>query len=144
MEFNLLELVKTGRFGDLRIGLDEVQVIALLGEPEARSRKRKSLRILRYGIVQLHFESNQLAIMSVQFDAPRIWPPIRFVGWTPGVGTTRDEFIEALEAHGVAHRRLADVDPSMLITAGQAVVSFLNSELASISIESHTIRHGSG
>lgn len=144
MQINILDITKTGAFGELRIGDPEESVIACLGEPEARSRKSKPLEILQYGMVQLHLSGGRLAIMSVHFEQVRSWPTMQMDGWLPPVGTGRGAFVATLDQYGVRHRTLTLLDEVILATEGHAIVTFTDGELASVSVEVPGLRRFDG
>jgi hypothetical protein len=61
MESIVLQFLKTGKFGELRLGMSSQKVESFIGIPEATTDPVRQPIVHRYGNLQLSFFKNSLA-----------------------------------------------------------------------------------
>lgn len=134
------EFLESGRLGEVQPGLRPEQVIALLGEPEDRTPRKRPLQILRYGAVEFAFmpvpqtTDSRLVSTSIYFYDPHrpIPPALCPTDWLPTHATSGQQFRQFLEDSGMqVHSRVEGQQESLILSSG-ASVAFKDAGLHSI------------
>lgn len=134
------DFLQTGHLGEIQLGLRPDQVIAILGDPEDQSVKKRPVQILRYGAVQFSFvaipdtEDSRMASVAIYFDDTDrlIPPPLSPTDWLPTGNTTEQQFRQFLEQTGMQVHSSVQGEQAYLIIASGASVVFAEGKLHSI------------
>ncbi|HYE19049.1 MAG TPA: ribbon-helix-helix protein, CopG family [Tepidisphaeraceae bacterium] len=129
----LNEFLSAGRLGPVQLGLRPEQVVALLGDADDRSARRRPVTVLRYGAVELTFtpipdtDDSRLSGISVKFAVPGLEIPValRPNDWLPDGRTSPDEVRRYLEGQGITGveaLRGDDGDETLTLSTGAAIV----------------------
>lgn len=109
---SLLEFLRTGHLGFLRLGMSLQQVISLLGEPDKSSlidfRRLKPL-IIKYGDIELYFPKHKRHIKMIYMDnfkTPCGGSRLDLDPWILRGGVARSEVESHLEQVGIPFSRL--------------------------------------
>lgn len=102
---DLVEFLRSGNFGGLRLGMTGQEVRTLLGEPEDTSVSNHPL-IWKYGRFQIAFDENRIVSMTAYFERGRgkASKKICFKGWTPSARTSIETFVKRCAAEGMPCR----------------------------------------
>jgi hypothetical protein len=76
MKVDLLEFMRTGAFGDLRLGMNSNQVLKFIGPPEDYSTAPASPQIWKVGSVELMFENDVLMSIEQKVTESGSWPTL--------------------------------------------------------------------
>ena len=104
----ILEFIKTGSLGPVRLGMTSEEIVNAIGEPEDISVKTKPYVIWKYGSLQITFDTT-LDKPVVTSIFVYFWPDekttlpdgVRLRGWVPDSETAIDEFIEKMLSEGI-------------------------------------------
>lgn len=124
MNVSLLHFLRTGRFGELQVGLTSQEVVALLGEPQAKggtSRRYRHPCIYKYGCLEVWFSRKtpfEVVGIFIERDFERtkfeFWPSITVEDWELRPGAAWDEVKAYLVSHGIRFSEMANPDRFML------------------------------
>ena len=105
IEVNLVEFLRSGHFGGLRLGITGLEVKALLGEPDDTS-VQDYPRIWKYGRFQIALDENRVVSMTAYFEQWRDRPSkmISFKGWKASSGTSIEDFEKLCAKEGMVCR----------------------------------------
>jgi hypothetical protein len=113
---SLLDWLRTGQFGPVRLGFSRAQLQDLLGRPDdmgGTSRKHRTPAIWKYGDIEFHFGGRDDPLYLIHLDdfaIPTGGPAIAFDPWIVRGGLLREEVEWILSAQGIAYRRVASYD----------------------------------
>src|SRR5438309_3657075 len=99
---HLSDFLAVGKFGPLELGQTIDDVVATLGQADARSAKQEPL-LIRYGDLQLAFDQNKLSLIALYFRIPRSPVPavLRFDDYSLDERTSRQEFEAWMQQRGI-------------------------------------------
>lgn len=116
---SLKSLLRTGHFGNIKLGLDRNDVAQLLGKHDdvgGTSRKYSRPGIWKYGDVELFFDrqTERLSLIVINFWEPKI--PTGGVGihldpWIIAGGLRMSDLQAALQAEGITYEELRPIQP---------------------------------
>jgi hypothetical protein len=137
---SLREFLKSGRLGEIQVGMPTDQVIALLGPADDRSVRRKPVYLLRYGAVEFAFKpvpetsDSRLVSIAIHFGHPgRTLPPA--LQWTDCAlsdETTIEAFLRLLADTGMEGHMHSSRDQEYLSLDSGASIVFVDGRLGSI------------
>jgi hypothetical protein len=109
MNASLKDLIQTGRFGPVQLGMSREQIESSLGAPDelgGASRKYRRASIWKYGDVELHFApgaDNLLLIHLDDFEVPSGGKSVNLDPWIIRRSLTLSEAEEQLSQSGVRY-----------------------------------------
>jgi hypothetical protein len=126
VEASLKELIESGRFGPLRLGMSRAQVEGFLGAPDdwsAGSRKYSQATILKYGDVEFLFDPRDGGLWLIhleEFDGPSGGKLVSLDPWVIRPSLTLPEMEECLSRSGIRYQVTdqADWDDYKCMVAG--------------------------
>ena len=146
MNVSLKELIETGRFGSVRLGMSRAQIESSLGAPDdvgGASRKYLAPSIWKYGDVELHFVpgADSLCLIYLdEFDIPSGGKLVNFDPWVIRRSLTVSEAEEQLSQSGIGYE-VGDYeleDNAKCIIAGVGVKLIFIGESLSLRVVSFT------
>jgi len=151
VDVSLKELIESGRFGPLRLGMSKEQVESFLGAPDdwsVGSRKFSQATILKYGDVEFHFDPHAGGLWLIhleQFDAPSRGKSVRLDPWVIRPSLTLSEMEECLSRNGISYQVTdqADWEDYKCMVAGAGVKLIFNVEQWCLRALSHSKIHAS-
>lgn len=137
---SMSDFLRTGRLGDIQLGLRPDQVISILGDPDGRTAKRRPVELLRYGAVEFGFvpvpdtADSRLVSIAIYFSDPSrlIPPPLRPTDWMPTNATDKQQFCQFLNEVGIEVQSRAEGQQEYLTLFSGASVVFSEGRLHSI------------
>jgi hypothetical protein len=140
MMLSMRDFLQRGHLGQVQLGLRPEQVIAILGDPDARTAKRRPLQLLRYGAVEFGFipvpgtTDSRMVSVAVYFSDPdrRIPQLLRPDDWLPTSTPSQQDFREFLERTGIDAHFSAQGEQEYLTLDSGARVVFSEGRLHSI------------
>jgi hypothetical protein len=146
MNVSLKDLIQTGRFGSVRLGMSRAQVESSLGVPDdtgGTSRKYRRPSVWKYGDVELHFVPGSDSLWLIHLDDFDIPSGGKLVGFDPWVirrSLTLSEAEEHLSQSGIDHE-VGDYeleDDAKCLTAGVGVKLIFVGESLPLRVVSYT------
>ena len=146
MNVSLKELIQTGRFGSVILGMSRAQVESSLGVPDdvgGSSRKYRKPPIWKYGDVELHFVPGGDSLFLIHlddFDVPSGGKLVDFDPWIIRRSLTVSEAEEQLSQSGIAYEA-GDYeleDDAKCLTAGVGVKLIFIGEGLPLRVVSYT------
>ena len=136
VDVSLKELIESGHFGPLRLGMSIEQVEGFLGVPDdwsTGSRRFSCPSILRYGDVEFHFDPRDAALWLIhleQFNAPSGGKSVNLDPWIISSSLTLSEMEECLSRSDIWHQITdhADWDDYKCMVAGAGVKLIFDGE----------------
>jgi hypothetical protein len=110
LEVSLKELIESGHFGPLRLGMSREQVEGLLGAPDdlsVGSRKYSQACILKYGDVEFHFDPRGGGLWLIhleQLDSPSAGKAVNLDPWVIQSSLTLPEMERCLSLSGITYQ----------------------------------------
>jgi hypothetical protein len=104
---SLLELCRTGNFGELNIGSNESEMIEHLGQPtDWANTKANEDKFCHYGDVQFFFDKQQIWLIHIDWfngrnNAPRLNEPHQLEPWKIREGASLEEIQNVLHAESL-------------------------------------------
>ncbi len=146
MNVSLKDLIETGRFGSVRLGMNRAQVESSLGTPDeigGTSRKYRKPSIWKYGDVELHFVPGADFLFLIyldEFDVPSGGKLVDFDPWIIRKGLTLSDAEEQLSRSGIGYegRDYELEDEAKCITAGVGVKFIFSGEGLPLRVVSFT------
>lgn len=134
------EFLECGRLGEVRLGVRPEQVIAILGDPEDRSAKRRPVQLLRYGAVEFafapvpHTTDSRMVAVAIYFNDPdrTIPAPLCPTDWNPLCTTTEYEFRRFLDESGVSDYSSIHAEQDHLVLDSGASIVFADGRFHSL------------
>ena len=124
----MLEFIRTGELGPLRIGLTRSEVRSLLGDPPqwVAAEPKESSQIWRYGDVEFYFADETLVMIFADHDDRNKGSDALIIDpWIVRQDLMRNEFERELIGQGIAFRSSQwDIDPSQFHVKTDAGVTF--------------------
>lgn len=78
MKVDLVEFLRTGVFGKLKLGMAERDVQSIVGPPEDYSTSLSEPFIWKMGVCEIMFEHGQVMSIEQKFNETGHWPPIEY------------------------------------------------------------------
>ena len=149
VEVSLKELIESGRYGPLRLGVSREQVESFLGAPDDWSAgpcKFSQATILKYGDVEFHFDPRDDSLWLIhleQFEAPSGGKSVSLDPWVIRPSLTVSEMEECLSRSGIRYQVTdqADWDDYKCMVAGAGVKLIFDGELWRLRALSHSAIH---
>jgi hypothetical protein len=107
----LSEFLRTGRLGALGLGTKRTDLLAFLGEPEARSEARKKLETWKYDSLQIALSNDSICLIALYFaeDPCRLPDAVALDGYKPTSSTEVSQFQNYL----VSEQIESEIDPAL-------------------------------
>ena len=129
VEVSLKELIQSGNFGPIQLGMNREQVKSFLVEPDdwsVGSRKYSQPTILKYVDVEFHFDPRDGDLWLIhleEFDAPSGGKMVKLDPWIIRASVTVSEVEEYLSRNGIWYQvtNLADWDDYKCLVVGAGV-----------------------
>ena len=145
VDVSLKELIQSGHFGPIRLGMNREQVESFLGKPDdwsAGSRKYSQATILKYGDVEFHFDPRDGGLWLIhleEFDAPSSGESVRLDPWIIRASLSVAEMEGHLSRSGIWYQvtEQADWDDYKCMVAGAGVKLIFDGEQMRLSALSH-------
>jgi hypothetical protein len=132
MNIDLESFIRTGRIGDLALGITKESVLGLLGPPDDTIGGRGTPEILRYGDVEIMVKDGRATFISITLpSAPNSDTP--HAGWQPTANTTLLECQKFLWTHQIVaqpeHRTTRGSFKTLVVGASGVRLSFADDRL---------------
>jgi hypothetical protein len=128
IKVSMLEFIRTGEFGSLRLGSTRGEVKALLGDPPdwVADDPKASSRIWRFGDIEFYFSDDTLVMIFTDHDNRSTGTDALVIDpWILREGLMRKEFEEGLTREGIAFASTQwDIDPSQFHVKMDSGVQF--------------------
>ena len=126
VKVSLKELIESGRFGPVSLGMSREAVESFLGAPDdwsAGTRKYSRATILKYGDVEFHFDPLNGGLWLIhleEFESPHAGGLAELDTWVIGPALTVREMEECLSRSGIRYQVTdqADWDDYKCMVAG--------------------------
>ena len=149
VDVSLKELIESGHFGPLRLGMSRKQIEGFLGAPDdwsAGPRKFSRASILKYGDVEFHFDPRDGSLWLIhleQFDAPSGGKSVNLDPWVIRPSLTLSEMEERLSHSGIRYQVTdqADWDEYKCVVADAGVKLIFEGEEWRLRALSHSRIH---
>jgi hypothetical protein len=102
---DILELLRSGSFGELTIGSRQEDIHSLLGQPELTS-VQTNPTIYTYGSLELSLDSDRLIGIAIYFSKGvfRLPSALSLTGWKPDSSCSMMEFQKNIDLFGISWR----------------------------------------
>lgn len=137
IDINVLDFLRTGKFGPLALGMTREDVLDFLGPPDDYSvprRRRRTSDILKWGDFEFYFSGAQDCLTTIFMDTftgpsgtPQGGSRLRLETWVLREGLPRKEFEEQAKSAGLTlHQAEAGIQNQCHLQTGAGVrVGFL-------------------
>lgn len=140
MRVSLLEFVRTGNLGTLRLGSAKGDVLVALGDPE--DIHDGDATIWKYGNIEIMFSADRVMSIEVTFrhDPQAVWQTVEYYDFSKFMNLDVAAFETLMQEHGIAcnvhspfrsRKRSAD---TTLLLARRGRATFEEFRLASLSV----------
>jgi len=90
MTIDVESFIRSGKLGDVRLGMTKNELVGLLGAADAVAGGGRAPEILKYPDVEVMVKGGVVTFISITLP-PAHWGDAQYLGWRPSHDTTRSE-----------------------------------------------------
>jgi hypothetical protein len=132
MDIDLESFIRTGRIGDIALGVTKNSILQLLGPPDDAIGGRAAPEILRHGDVEIMVKDGRATFISITAPNARN-SDTAYAGWQPTVDTTLLECQEFLRTNQIVaqpeHRTTRGSFKTLVVGASGVRLAFSDDRL---------------